>query len=212
MEVKVLLVGDTGVGRHKFIQRFICADFEKRHEGDQTIYPQQFVTNFGTNKLNVHVWDGHQDATQSGTTGIPDAFFLNAHAAIIMFDVTSRQSYKNVPLWFREVVRCCDNIPIVLVGNKADAVESRAVKPKMITFHRRKNLHYYDVSAKANYNIEKPFLWLMRRLTNNPGLEIADEPALTPPEVIISEAEKTRMREAVEAIMSVPGPDDDDDF
>ena len=60
-------------------------------------------------------------------------------------------------------VRVCDNIPIVLVGNKVD-VKERKVKAKQITFHRKKNLQYYDISAKSNYNFEKPFLWLARKL------------------------------------------------
>jgi GTP-binding nuclear protein Ran len=44
------------------------------------------------------------------------------------------------------------------------------VKAKTITFHRKKNLQYYDISAKSNYNFEKPFLWLARKLVGNPAL------------------------------------------
>ena len=39
-----------------------------------------------------------------------------------------------------------------------------------IQFHRKKNLQYYDISAKSNYNFEKPFLWLARKLVGNPQL------------------------------------------
>jgi GTP-binding nuclear protein Ran len=93
-----------------------------------------------------------------------------------MFDVTSRITYKNVPNWHRkllvawfggileeanyiigDLVRVCESIPIVLCGNKVD-VKERKVKAKTITFHRKKNLQYYDISAKSNYNFEKPFL------------------------------------------------------
>jgi hypothetical protein len=80
-----------------------------------------------------------------------------------MFDVTSRMTYKNVPNWHRDVLRVCPNIPIVLCGNKVD-IKDRKVKAKQITFHRKKNLQYYDISAKSNYNFEKPFLWLARKL------------------------------------------------
>jgi GTP-binding nuclear protein Ran len=55
----------------------------------------------------------------------------------------------------------------VLVGNKVD-VKDRKVKAKQITFHRKKNLQYYDISAKSNYQFEKPFVWLLRRMTNDP--------------------------------------------
>ena len=44
------------------------------------------------------------------------------------------------------------------------------MKAKTITFHRKKNLQYYDISAKSNYNFEKPFLWLARKLVGNPAL------------------------------------------
>lgn len=59
--------------------------------------------------------------------------------------------------------RVCENIPIVLCGNKVD-VKNRQVKPKQVTFHRKKNLQYYEISAKSNYNYEKPFLYLARKL------------------------------------------------
>jgi hypothetical protein len=68
-----------------------------------------------------------------------------------------------------DLVRVCENIPIVLCGNKVD-VKERKVKAKAITFHRKKNLQYYDISAKSNYNFEKPFLWLARKLGGNASL------------------------------------------
>jgi GTPase SAR1 family protein len=56
-----------------------------------------------------------------------------------MFEVTSRETYKNVPNWFRDARRQHDYEPIVLVGNKCDMpLASHAVKAKMVTFHRRK--------------------------------------------------------------------------
>ena len=94
-----------------------------------------------------------------------------------MFDVTSRQTYKNVANWHRDVVRVCENIPLVLVGNKVDVME-RSVKARQIVFHRRKNLQYYDISAKSNYNFEKPFLWLAKKLANDNTLAFTKEAAL----------------------------------
>ena len=73
----------------------------------------------------------------------------------------------NVPTG--DLVRVCEQVPIVLTGNKVD-VKERKVKAKTITFHRKKNLQYYDISAKSNYNFEKPFLWLARKLVGNPAL------------------------------------------
>lgn len=64
-------------------------------------------------------------------------------------------------------------------------VKDRKVKAKTITFHRKKNLQYYDISAKSNYNFEKPFLWLARKLIGDPNLEFVAMPALLPPEVAL---------------------------
>lgn len=44
---------------------------------------------------------------------------------------------------------------------------------------------YYDISAKSNYNFEKPFLWLARKLVGDPNLEFVEMPALAPPEVVM---------------------------
>lgn len=79
-----------------------------------------------------------------------------------------QESY-NVTWPIGDLVRVCEQVPIVLCGNKVD-VKERKVKAKAITFHRKKNLQYYDISAKSNYNFEKPFLWLARKLVGNPNL------------------------------------------
>ena len=97
------------------------------------------------------------------TFALTPVFSIQGQCAIIMFDVTSRITYKNVPNWHRDLVRVCENIPIVLTGNKVE-IKDRKVKAKQITFHRKKNLQYYDISAKSNYQFEKPFLWLARKL------------------------------------------------
>ena len=123
-------------------------------------------------------------AGQEKFGGLRDGYYIQGQCAIIMFDVTSRITYKNVPNWHRDLVRVCENIPIVLCGNKVD-IKERKVKAKAITFHRKKNLQYYDISAKSNYNFEKPFLWLARKLIGNPNLEFVAAPALAPPEVLI---------------------------
>ena len=62
-------------------------------------------------------------------------------------------------------------------------VKNRQVKPKQVTFHRKKNLQYHEISAKSNYNFEKPFLYLAKKLTGDPTLHFVEELALAPPEV-----------------------------
>jgi GTP-binding nuclear protein Ran len=129
-----------------------------------------------------------------------------------MFDVTSRTTYQHVPNWHRDLVRVCEDIPMVLVGNKVD-IKDRKVKAKQVTFHRKRNLPYYDISAKSNYNYEKPFLFIARKLVGRDDLAFVEAPALPPPDVLFT-AEQQRMIEQdfAEAQQAVLPNDDDDDL
>jgi GTP-binding nuclear protein Ran len=157
------------------------------------------------------MFDTWDTAGQEKFGGLRDGYYIGAKCAIIMFDVTSRITYKNVPNWHRDLVRVCDNIPIVLCGNKVD-IKDRKVKAKSITFHRKKLLQYYDISAKSNYNFEKPFLWLARKLTGNQNLEFVASPALAPPEVSVDPALMEQYKKELEMAAQQPLPEEDDDL
>ena len=128
-----------------------------------------------------------------------------------MFDVTSRITYQNVPKWYKDLVRVCDNIPICLVGNKVD-VKDRKVKAKQITFHRKKSLQYYDISAKSNYQFEKPFVWLLRKLTNEPALTLVEAPVLVPQETTIDPTQMQQMQEELNQAQQMELPEDEEAF
>ena len=164
-----------------------------------------FYTNHG--QVIFNVWD---TAGQEKLGGLRDGYYIGGNCGIIMFDVCSRITYSNVPKWYKDLTRVCEAIPIVLVGNKVD-VRDRKVKAKQITFHRKKNLQYYDISAKSNYNFEKPFLWLARKLSGDNTLHFVEAPALQPPEFQIDEATKTRYEQELAAAAAQPLPEDDDD-
>lgn len=83
--------------------------------------------------------------------------------------------------------------------------------PPQITFHRKKNLAYFDISAKSNYNFEKPFLWLARKLTGDAHLEFTEAPALPPPEAVIDDATRAAQERELQEAAAMPLPADDDD-
>ena len=91
-------------------------------------------------------------------------------------------------------------------------VKDRKVKAKSITFHRKKNLQYYDISAKSNYNFEKPFLWLARKLLGDPNLEFVAMPALQPPEVQMDPSLIKQYEADIAAAQQAELPDEDDDL
>ncbi|KAJ6189828.1 hypothetical protein N7519_004736 [Penicillium mononematosum] len=196
---KLVLVGDGGTGKTTFVKRHLTGEFEKKYIATLG------VENYGA--IQFDVWD---TAGQEKFGGLRDGYYINGQCGIIMFDVTSRITYKNVPNWHRDLVRVCENIPIVLTGNKVD-VKERKVKAKTITFHRKKNLQYYDISAKSNYNFEKPFLWLARKLVGNPQLvRLRCRNCPRSPEVTVDEKQLEAYRKEMEEAANQPLPDEDD--
>ncbi|GAD92957.1 GTP-binding nuclear protein GSP1/Ran [Paecilomyces variotii No. 5] len=189
-----------------FVKRHLTGEFEKKYIATLgvEVHPLSFTTNLGP--IQFDVWD---TAGQEKFGGLRDGYYINGQCGIIMFDVTSRITYKNVPNWHRDLVRVCENIPIVLCGNKVD-VKERKVKAKTITFHRKKNLQYYDISAKSNYNFEKPFLWLARKLVGNQTLEFVAAPALAPPEVQVNPELLAQYQKEMEEAQNQPLPDEED--
>jgi len=95
-----------------------------------------FFSNHGHGPIKLGIWDTDG---QEKLGGLREGYFFGANAAILMFDATSRITYKNVPKWYKGLTRICGNTPIVLVGNKVDQ-KDRKVKARQITFHRKRNL------------------------------------------------------------------------
>ncbi|KAL2525486.1 GTP-binding nuclear protein Ran-3 [Abeliophyllum distichum] len=175
---KLVIVGDGGTGKTTFVKRHLTGEFEKKYEPTigVEVHPLDFFTNCG--KIRFYCWD---TAGQEKFGGLRDGYYIHGQCAIIMFDVTARLTYKNVPTWHRDLCRVCENIPIVLCGNK------------------------------SNYNFEKPFLYLARKLAGDPNLHFVESPALAPPEVQIDLAAQQQHEAELAAAASQPLPDDDDE-
>ncbi|KAF8819167.1 GTP-binding nuclear protein ran/tc4 [Cardiosporidium cionae] len=203
---KLVLVGDGGVGKTTLVKRHLTGEFEKKYIPTLGVEVRllKFQTNVGL--INFNVWD---TAGQEKFGGLRDGYYIGGHCAILMFDVTSRITYKNIPNWYRDIVRVCDEIPIVLVGNKVD-VKDRQVKARQIQFHRKRNLQYYDISARSNFNFEKPFLWIARRLTKRNDLVFVGEHAKAPEIEIDPEIAREAQKE-LEAAADAPIDNDDDE-
>jgi len=75
----------------------------------------------------------------------------------------------------------------------------------------RKNLQYYEISAKSNYNYEKPFLWLARKLLKQDDLVLVEAPALKPPEIPLDEQQIKAYELELEQAKGTPLPEDEDE-
>ena len=165
---KIALVGDGGVGKTVFTRRWDTGGFEKKYVATLgvEVHPIEFHTNCGVVIFNV--WD---TAGQEKFGGLRDGYYILSDGVIVMFDVTNQYSFKNIGRWHNDVTRVCKDIPIIVCGNKVD-VAQREVEP--FAEHHEKGILYYDISVKSNYNLDKPFLALARKLTGHEDLQFTD--------------------------------------
>lgn len=164
-EFKILLVGDGGVGKSMFLKSHLTGEFDNAWTRgvEEQVHQLRFHTNCGDIALNV--WEC---CTRNSSQR--ERFYMSGHGAIVMFDVTKRSSFRSVPTWQKQIKTFLGTVPTVLLGNKVDAAV-RQVTPQQIQSHARQRIQYYDVSVRDKYNFELPFLWLVRRLTNQPRLQ-----------------------------------------
>ena len=206
-EFKLVLCGDGGTGKTTFVKRHITGEFVKKYIATLgvEVHPMVFCTSHG--KIRFQVWD---TAGQEKLSALRDGYYIGAHCGIIMFDVCSRVTYKNVTKWYKELTRVCEGIPIVLVGNKVD-VADRKVKAKQILFPRKYGIQYYDISAKSNYQFEKPFLWLLKKLIGEPNLTLVEAPALKPSEITLSKEKINEIETDYNVAQECPIDDNEDE-
>jgi len=151
MTIKVILVGDSGVGKTAYMNRLMTGNFTHSHI--HTIGVQRYKLVFYTNHgpVTFYIWD------KAGNT-------VEADAVIGMCDVTNYNSFANMDNWLYKTT-----IPSVACGNKIDN-SFRQVNSENKRELKRKWGQYYDISAKSNYNFEKPFLYLAKKLTGHDDL------------------------------------------
>ena len=176
MEYKLILVGDGGVGKTTFVSRHLTGEYEKKYIA--TIGAQLNTVYFDTTKgrIKFNIWD---TAGQEKFGGLRDMYYEKSDCAILMFDLTSRITYKNIPKWYSDITRICEKIPMCLVGNKCELSE-RKVKDKAIRF-RKENIKYFEISCKNNNNFELPFLNLIKKLLNDDSVKFIKSTAELPP-------------------------------
>ena len=156
-DFKLVILGDQGVGKTTFVKSHKREEIIMRYiptDIGLEIFKIPFNTNIG--KITFNIWDSYRPDYR-----ISKGFYLNTDCAIIMYDLTSNITFKNVLKWYKTLTQICGNIPICIIGNKLDL---RKRKFNKFTFLRKKGLQYYEISAKFSHNIGKPFIWLINRL------------------------------------------------
>ena len=173
---KIVLIGDGGVGKTTYIKRVLTGEFEKKYLATVGVEISTYNLNttydgITSNMISFNIWD---TAGQEKFGGLRVGYWIGADAFILMFDLTSKSSFRSIYNYIRDLNResFYKNKPIIVCGNKCDLKEKRVdslcIKKLMDTLSSITDKYkYFDLSAKSNYNFEKPFLNLARYFTKH---------------------------------------------
>ncbi|XP_031572209.1 ras-related protein Rab-35-like [Actinia tenebrosa] len=152
---KLLIIGDSGVGKSSLLLRF--AD---------NMFSGSYITTIGVDfkirtitidgeKVKLQIWD---TAGQERFRTITSTYYRGTHGVIVVYDVTSADTFVNVKRWLHEIDQNCDDVTRILVGNKNDCPERKVVETQDAQkFGEQMNIQVFETSAKENINVEEIF-------------------------------------------------------
>lgn len=152
--LKIILLGDAAVGKSKLMERYLHGAFEAgqpRSTHALSLFRKSVTLADGT-KVKVDFWD---TAGQEHFTSIHPSYYYQAHACILLFDITRKQTYLNLAKWYGELRHYCGNAPVIVAATKIDV--DMMVTRKAFKFPNEHNLPFFFVSAADGTNVEKVF-------------------------------------------------------
>lgn len=151
--IKVLVEGDGGVGKTTLVKRYCDGTY---FDGKMTIGVgfEKKTLKIGEEEVTLMIWDfGGEERFRE----ILPSFCKGANAALLVYDVSRRESFLNLKEWLELTRKNAGDIPIILVGSKCD-LERRVPEDEVRSFMSEHGiLHFVETSAKNNINVEAAF-------------------------------------------------------
>lgn len=158
---KLVLLGDMGAGKSSLVLRFVKGQFTDYQES--TIGAAFLTKTVPEFKVKFEIWD---TAGQERYHSLAPMYYRGAAAAIIVYDITSTDSFNRAKNWVRELQRQGNpDLIVALAGNKADLATQRAVEPADAQSYADENgLYFVETSAKTSVNVGELFNEIAKRL------------------------------------------------
>jgi len=160
---KIVLVGDSGVGKSNLLSRYTKGLFHE--ETKSTIGVEFFVKNVKINDVTIksQIWD---TAGQERYRAITSAYYRSAVGAMLVYDIVSKETFDSIERWLTELRQHADpNIVIMIVGNKSDMKHVREVPTeKAMEYCEQNHLMFMETSAKDNNNVNEAFESLIKQI------------------------------------------------
>ncbi|CAE7222806.1 Rabl2 [Symbiodinium pilosum] len=152
-DLKIILCGDSAVGKSKMVERFLLDDYNPRTLSTfaLTLFRHHHTAEDGR-RWTIDFWD---TAGQEQFDKLHASYYFQANACILAFDVTRKITYKNLETWYKEIRNYCPDIPVVCVANKIDVEPSMA--KKRFNFPVTHQLPFYFVSSADGTNVVRVF-------------------------------------------------------
>uniref|UniRef100_A0A0D6R8M3 Uncharacterized protein n=1 Tax=Araucaria cunninghamii TaxID=56994 RepID=A0A0D6R8M3_ARACU len=185
---KLLLIGDSGVGKSSLLLRFTTDTFDDLSPTVGVDFKLKMMT-VGGRRLKLMIWD---TAGQERFRTLTSAYYRGGQGIILVYDVTRRDTFTNLSdVWLKEVDLYSTNQDCIkmLVGNKVDRDSERVVSKKEGTdFARKYGCLFLECSAKTCVNVEHCFEELVQKILDTPSL--LSDGASGPKKNIFKEEEK----------------------
>jgi len=162
---KLLLIGDSGVGKSCLLLRFADDTYTDSYISTIGVDFKIRTVDLDTKTIKLQIWD---TAGQERFRTITSSYYRGAHGIIIVYDITDKESFDNVRQWLFEIDRyASENVCKLLVGNKSDLTNKRAVEYEQAkTFADELNIPFLETSAKNAANVEQAFLTMAAQIKN----------------------------------------------
>merc|ERR1712072_1125992 len=153
---KVVLIGDSGVGKSNLLSRFTRNEFNLDSKSTIGVEFATRSIQVDAKTIKAQIWD---TAGQERYRAITSAYYRGAVGALLVYDISKHQTFENVTRWLKELRDHADsNIVIMLVGNKSDLRHLRAVPTEDAKqFASENNLSFIETSALDASNVELAF-------------------------------------------------------